>query len=360
MTTYGETQFVEISKLKLDPENPRLPESKKGGSQIELAVTLDLGFDAFTVAELMASHGYFASEPMIVIPDKNEEGFFVVVEGNRRLTAVKGLTDSNLRSQFLEPEKWNEIAKKCTLKSSDKLPVVLAKDRISVAPVIGTKHIGGILQWKPYPQARYIADLVDKYGMKTDEVAAMIGMQKNVVADLYREQAIAAQAKEMGIETGNLESAFSLLTVAMKISKIREHVGAPTGTSLTPGAKPIPENKKEELRETLRFIFGADGVEPVISDSRQISSLANCIASPAGLAVLRSGKSLEEAKQKIASSALSPMERLTNRLTAGKNALTAASDDIASFNGEANIKELITEIDDALTTLRNVVDGIDT
>jgi hypothetical protein len=229
MTTYGQLQFLEISKLRLDPENPRLPESKKGSSQLELAITLDNGFEAFLVAELMASHGYFASEPMIVIPDL-EEGYFIVVEGNRRLTAVKGLTEPQTRAQFLDPDKWNEIAAKSSLSITDKLPVVIAKDRLSVAPVIGTRHIGGILQWKPYPQARYIADLMDKHGLRADQVAAMIGMPKNTVADLYREQAIAAQAKEMGIETGNIESAFSILTVAMKNAKIREHVGAPTGS----------------------------------------------------------------------------------------------------------------------------------
>ena len=358
MTTYGRNEFVEISKLKLDPENPRLPESKKGASQLDLAITLDVGFEAFTVAELMASHGYFASEPMIVIPD-TDPGYYIVVEGNRRLTAVKGLTQPEVRSEFLDPDKWNDLAAKSPLKITDKLPVVIATDRLSVAPVIGTRHIGGILQWKPYPQARYIADLVDKHGVKTEEVATMIGMAKNTVADLYREQAIASQAKEMGIETGNLESAFSLLTVAMKISKIREHVGAPTGTSFKPGSKPIPNNKKEELKETLRFIFGGDGYEPVITDSRQISSLANCIANSEGLKALREGKSLEEAKQKIVSSTMSPMDRLTNRLSAGKSALTAASEDINIFSGEVHIKELITEIDDAVAALKNVIDVSD-
>lgn len=355
MSTFGKTEFVEISKLRLDPENPRLPESKRGESQLDLAITLDNGFEAFLVAELMASHGYFASEPMIVIPDE-QPGYFIVVEGNRRLTAVKGLTEPETRSHFLDPDKWNELASKSPLKLTDKLPVVIAQDRLSVAPVIGTRHIGGILQWRPYPQARYIADLVDKHGFKVEEVASMIGMPKSSVADLYREQAIASQAKEMSIETGNLESAFSLLTVAMKNSKIREHVGAPTGTSFRPGTKPIPENKKEELREVLGFIFGSEDSEPVISDSRQITSLANCIANEEGLKALRQGKSLEEAKQRITSSSMSPIDRLTSRLTAGRNALTSASEDINVFNGEIHIRELITELDDAITTLKNVID----
>jgi hypothetical protein len=62
--------------------------------------------------------------------------------------------------------------------------------------------------------------------------------------------------------------------------------------------------------------------------------------------------SLDEAKQKIASSGQTPLERLVNRLTAGKNALVAAADDIADSHGEEVVKTLLTEIEDALGTLK--------
>ena len=47
------------------------------------------------------------------------------------------------------------------------------------------------------------------------EVAEMIGIDRTKVGNLYRDQAIANQAKALGIETGNVERSFSLLTVAM-------------------------------------------------------------------------------------------------------------------------------------------------
>ena len=353
---FGETKSLKISDLLLDPENPRIPEPDDGKprSQAELARILDMGFDAFTVAESLAVHGYFASEPMIAISGTN--GKWIVVEGNRRLTAILGLTDAGIRGGFLEAKKWDEIATDSKITSNDSIPVVIASSRLDAAPIIGTKHIGGILQWKPYPQARYIANLVDVHKVAFAEVATLLGLKKNLVIDLYREQAISNQAKSLGINTGNVESAFSLLTVAMRNSKLREHVGAPVGTAVKQGEDPIPAEKFEEIKEVLTFIFGDENTEAIITDSRQITTLANVVANPEGLKALRAGKSLEEAKQKITVSGQTPLERLVNRLTAGKNALVAAADDISESHGEEVVKTLLTEIEDALGTLKTVAE----
>jgi hypothetical protein len=353
---FGETKSLKISDLLLDPENPRIPEPDDGKprSQAELARILDMGFDAFTVAESLAVHGYFASEPMIAISGTN--GKWIVVEGNRRLTAILGLTDAGIRGGFLEAKKWDEIATNSKITSNDSIPVVIASSRLDAAPIIGTKHIGGILQWKPYPQARYIANLVDVHKVAFADVATLLGLKKNLVIDLYREQAISNQAKSLGINTGNVESAFSLLTVAMRNSKLREHVGAPVGTAVKQGEDPIPAEKFEEIKEILTFIFGDENTEAIITDSRQITTLANVVANPEGLKALRAGKSLDEAKQKITVSGQTPLERLVNRLTAGKNALVAAADDISESYGEEVVKTLLTEIEDALGTLKTVAE----
>ena len=353
---FGETKSLKISDLLLDPENPRIPEPDDGKqrSQAELARILDMGFDAFTVAESLAVHGYFASEPMIAISGTN--GKWIVVEGNRRLTAILGLTDAGIRGGFLEAKKWDEIATNSKITSNDSIPVVIASSRLDAAPIIGSKHIGGILQWKPYPQARYIANLVDVHKVNFADVATLLGLKKNLVIDLYREQAISNQAKSLGINTGNVESAFSLLTVAMRNSKLREHVGAPVGTAVKQGVDPIPAEKFEENKEILTFIFGDENTEAIVTDSRQITTLANVVANPEGLKALRAGKSLDEAKQKITVSGQTPLERLVNRLTAGKNALVAAADDISESQGEEVVKTLLTEIEDALGTLKTVAE----
>ena len=193
--TLGEQKFVPLSALRLDPFNPRLPKSLQGQNQEDLAVNLELGFDAYTVAESIAGHGYFNSEPLIVIPS-DEKGAWIVVEGNRRLTALIGLTRPEIRAQFAASERWDELASRSTVRDGNQVPVVVAPSRESVIPIVGFRHISGILQWQPFAQARYVAALVDD-GNSYADVADLIGIEKKKVADLYRDQAIVEQAQRL-------------------------------------------------------------------------------------------------------------------------------------------------------------------
>ena len=190
----GEVRSVRLDSLLLDASNPRLPPSQHGKSQEDLAVVLEMGFDAFTVAESMARHGYFVSEPLIVIPAEEDQRF-IVIEGNRRLTALLGLTKQAVRSEFATPERWHALAGNCPLLAETLIPVVVATSREACTPVVGFRHISGILQWTPYAQARYIATLVDGSQMSFDEVHKLIGIDRRGVAALYREQAITNQAQ---------------------------------------------------------------------------------------------------------------------------------------------------------------------
>ncbi|NNN09418.1 MAG: hypothetical protein HKL85_09535 [Acidimicrobiaceae bacterium] len=346
----GEARSIALADLLLDDMNPRLPPSQQGLSQVDLAVVLEMGFEAFTVAESIARFGFFSSEPLIAIPAK-EDGKFIVVEGNRRLTALLGLTHDDMRSEFATPERWEALAAESEITSETRVPVVVATSREACTPVIGYRHISGILQWSPFAQARYVAVLVNNEHRSYQEVAQLIGKDKSAVAALYRDQAIADQAIRMGIDTGGLESAFSLLQVAMSSTKIRDFVGAPLGARTVPGLDPIPGDKVAELGEVLGYVFGSGEREPVINDSRQISQLGNIIAEPVGLKALRDGETLEVAKQKITDTGADPKDRLKKRLTTAKNALLAAVEDIGPFYDDEEILDLIAEVSSAVREL---------
>ena len=350
LVSLGKSQNVKISDLLLDDRNPRLPPSQQGLDQESLAVVIEMGFDAFTVAESISRHGFFSSEPLIVIPS-DTEGKYVAVEGNRRLTALMGLTQSEIRSAFANPDRWDELASKASFDSSAAVPVVVAPNREVCTPVIGYRHISGIMQWKTFAQARYVAALIDDSGYDYDEVHKLIGIEKREVANLYRAQAIADQALRLGIDTGGLETGFSVLQVAMNSTKIRDFVGAPLGSRLEPGSPPIPEGKIEELKELFGYIYGNGEKEPVISDSRQMSQLGNVIASPEGLRALRAGESLDLAKQKVADSQIDPKDRITKRLQTAINCLTAASEDMPQFYEDAEVGRLLDDINAALRDL---------
>lgn len=350
----GVPMQVPISALLLDPYNPRLPESLRGGEQPDLAVVLEMGFDAFAVAQSVADNGFFAAEPLIAIhaeePDK-----YIVVEGNRRLTALLGLSHPEIREQFAEPTRWEDVATKAEMSPDVVIPIVVHVNREATHVEVSRAHVVGKLQWRPYMQARFIAARVAE-GRTIKEVADLIGITKSKAADLYRDQAIVAQAEQAGLNTGEVERAFSVLTVAMGNTKLRDHIGAPLGSRLEPGDDPVPAGKINELKEVISWVFGDEDAEPVITDSRQISALGNVAASEVGLSALRSGKSLDEAKQQVQSAGMDPRERLVKRITAATNALGAASDDLAEYASDKQVVGLLSDLESLVESMRNVVD----
>ena len=350
-TGLGESRNERILNLLLDPQNPRLPESKQGISQSELAEELDLGFEAFTIAESIASHGFFKSEPLIVIPADGEEGKWIVVEGNRRLTALLALAREDIRVNFPDSDKWNELATKAGITNNSEVPIVVVKSRAEVVPIIGFRHISGILAWTPYAQARYIAKLVEDDGLTISEVSRLIGIEKTRAGNLYRDQAIAKQATSFGIDTGPVESSFSLLTVAMNNVKLREHIGATLGSRLEPGQSAIPVEKESQLRELLTWIYGDGETAPKITDSREMTKLGKVVGSEIGLAALRGGATLELAIQTMDEDLPNAGRRLVKHLNAARNSLQSAAAYVDERENSQEITELIEEIRDALNAL---------
>jgi hypothetical protein len=344
-----------ISRLRLDPENPRLPKALKDQSQEDLAVILELGFEAYAVAQSMAANGFFIAEPLLVIQSDQESDALIVVEGNRRLTALLGLTSPRIRAQFAEAERWDMLAANSKVGKDDLIPVVLLASRESAIPQIAKAHVLGKLQWRPYAQAAYVAARVDE-GRSYAEVAEMIGITKGKVADQYRDHAVLLQAQELGLNASQIETAFSVLTVAMSSVKLRSHVGAPLGSQLAPGSKPIPEDRTRELGELITWVFGSEEEEPKINDSRQMTQLGNVVGTEVGLKALREGDSLDQARQKVAASGMPPRERLMNRLTTARNALIAATEDLGDHTGDPGVLSACDEIDSAFEALRSIID----
>src|SRR4051812_23214092 len=107
MVETGKINRLPVSALRLDPLNPRLPEEVQGTGQTELANYICEAYDALSVAWSIAEHGFFESEPLIAVPDGD---LYVVVEGNRRLTALLGLSTPAIRAGFDSSAQWGEAA----------------------------------------------------------------------------------------------------------------------------------------------------------------------------------------------------------------------------------------------------------
>jgi hypothetical protein len=322
MPSNGTIENLEISRLRLDPLNPRLPEDQAGGSQRQLAEYIAMAYDALSVATSIAEHGYFTSEPLIAL---QQDDHFVVVEGNRRLTAILGLTDPELRSSFPGRKDWDRAAEDAARNENlpVTVPVLIVENRLSVAPIIGYRHISGILPWEPFAKARFIAALVEDEDLEFQEVGEYVGEKKGSVASAYRNFAILRQAKIHGeLDTSHVENYFGVFTAAMSRVPVRGFIGAPAPGEVRPRAEPIPDDKIGELGELLEWLAGD---KAVITDSRQLDDLGEIISDPVGLRALRDTRSLNSARDAMAERETDPRKQLLNRLTAIRSSVRLAA-----------------------------------
>ena len=351
----GKSMYLRVDELLLDTENPRFGSKTKVQSQEDIALKLEMGFDIITVAESISRNGFFANEPLIVIKSQTPDKF-TVIEGNRRFTALLTLTNDEIRAHMFQAERLNELAKNSAFAKDDLVPVTLVDNRDLIAPILGFRHISGIMQWQPLAQAIFIAKLIDDDGYDFETAAEVVGKSKSDIAGMYRNQAIAKQATEVGMNTSGLENSFSSLTVAMSSPGIRAFIAAPLGNAVTPGMKPIPEGNYGELKELLAFLFGDELKEPIIRDTREINRLGKVIQNPTGLETLRSTWSLAEAEIAIKEQGMDPYTRLLNRLRTANESVRSTFDDISDYLSDSSVKNYVQTLDENVTNLKNLIE----
>lgn len=291
----GQILNIPIDQLLLDWNNPRLPpeDRKKSITQRHLALIIERNYNAYRIAESIARHEYFMSEPLIAL--KEGKGRYRVIEGNRRLTALKGLSDPDLRAEFGKENKaWLRLEGDNV---PAEVPVLVVDNAAAVAPLLGFRHISGIEPWEPYAQAAFVADLVNA-GQSLEEVARTVGRSNTEVRSMYRDFDILRFAEERDIDVRPARDSFGVFTAAMGRPALRAYIGAEDPRQVDPNYEPINESRRDRLAEMLRLLFGdISGDGKVIRESRQITSLARVFADPSGeaVSVLLETEDLDEA-----------------------------------------------------------------
>lgn len=87
------TKRLAVASLHLDAKNPRLGRETTARAPREILQYLFDHDKALEVTESIAKRGFFPNEPLLAV---REDDKFVVVEGNRRLAALKALREPGL------------------------------------------------------------------------------------------------------------------------------------------------------------------------------------------------------------------------------------------------------------------------
>jgi hypothetical protein len=284
-----------VKDLYLDPKNPRLAgEDLTVEQQDEIVKLLWRERAVNELVDSIAASGYWKYEILFAA---KEGGKLVVIEGNRRLAAVKLLTDDSLRNRL-------SISGIPTLNAADRqkletLPVIECK-REDVWEFIGFKHVNGPQDWDSIAKAEYIARVRNEYKIPLDQIARTIGDRHDTVRRLYRGLMVLQQAEQTGKfdvhDRYNTRFAYSHLWTGLGYENIRTFLGLTADRGFKPN--PVPKNYLENLQELCLWLYGSkkEHKEPIIrSQNPDLRKLDEALGSKNGVAALRSGLPLETA-----------------------------------------------------------------
>jgi hypothetical protein len=296
-----------IDDLYLDPTNPRLGRrnaSRKTKQPQVLKLMRDFTLEELAVS-FVESKEFWPQEALIAVKEKLYGcERLVVVEGNRRLAALKLLRDA-INEDFAS-RRWKEVAEQANLpaKFFETIPYLLADSRDDVDAFLGFRHVTGIKQWDPAEKAEYIAKLIEKKRMSYVEVMRTIGSKTEPVRRNYISYQILIQLESLEdedkVSLEHIEEKFSVLFLSLRERGVQRFLDVNIQADPKDARTPVPPDKLDSLADFASWLFGTEKRAPLFTDSRHIGKFAKILESPKAVEYLRttSEPSFELAGQK--------------------------------------------------------------
>lgn len=305
MNNNKEIEKINIDKLAFDLENPRLPTSLHNNKDDADVVTwMVKNAKLIELMTSIASQGFFDGEPLLAYQDPQSDKY-VVVEGNRRLAAVKLLNNATLSQT--QKNKIKEVVDETYDDDIQKLPIIIYESRDEIVEYLGYRHITGVKSWGALAKAKYLSQLRDilikKQGLADNDyqsqyirLAKDIGSSSNYVARLLTGLKIYEHIEaheffdipELTEESIN----FSLLTTALSYQNISKYIGLDSAKDIE-----IKNLQTDKLKDLSEWIYKKnDAGNTRLVDSRNLKNLSAVVKHKIALAKFRSGEAnLEEA-----------------------------------------------------------------
>lgn len=216
-------KFIPIEKLELDKENPRIALKERNKEDYDI---LKIMWNNFSLEDLIISinqNGFIPAEPLMVIRKKNSDKY-IVVEGNRRLSAMILLTNPKYKKDVF----FGDRLKPYNIQKNTELPCYIFPKRENIQNALAVRHITGIKKWESKEKAEFIINLYKK-DKDINKITRIIGSKTNTVGVLiysylwldYLIESEDDNNKRKDLE--NLfENKFSLLNLALGQGNIKK------------------------------------------------------------------------------------------------------------------------------------------
>lgn len=289
-------QELNVELLEFDKENPRLPTSVRGKDDASIIRYLATKTGIENLMSSIGENGFFPGEAIVVTPHESK---YIVIEGNRRLAALRLLQDPTLVKASGIERAAAEAAHKPV-----RVPVYVVPSREDTLQYLGFRHISGVQRWGPLAKARYLESLFGRIQgepqQRYNSVAREIGSTSTTVRRNLDALAAYKIIEEMGFyDVAEIEEEtfqFGTFYTAASNVDIANFIGTKNDGSPT---HPITDSNvvdRGHLEELVRFMFDRDvRGNTKLGESRNIGKLGAVLANPDSLQALHLGQSLESA-----------------------------------------------------------------
>ncbi len=284
-------EYLKVADVLLDPKNPRLGR-RNVEHGLDQSQILDL-MKEWTLDELAVSFvesGYWPQEAVIVVQEKHYGQLAdVVVEGNRRLAALKLLHLA--WNGKLTSTKWEELAKQATIqrrKELEEIAVIRKASRKEVKAYLGFRHVTGIAEWNPAEKAEFISSLIDDDGMSYEDVRKQIGSKTPTVRQNYIAYRVLLQMEDASdkIDVKRVEDRFSVLYLSLRTNGVQTYLDVDIKADPAAAKRPVPKKHLNNLANFALWLFGNEEIEPIVPESREVDEFGRILESEAAVAYL--------------------------------------------------------------------------
>lgn len=347
-------RFYDVAGYKPVTNRARFAEASVQEKALRLLQTT-ASFELGPLKDSILTNGFVPFEQIVVeryLDETTANGrpLYLVVEGNRRVSAIKSLLQEHAEGVI-------DLA----------APVMATLTDISVTEILGSpeerksyqqvlmaiRHVAGIREWGPYQQAKLVVELYEDRGKTFGAVAQQIGISSKEVARRYRASK-ALQQMEDDEEFGEYANPrlYTFFHEAVSQPKVREWLDFSDETY---------EARSEAARRTFYELLSPrqlDGrtVDPKLqSANSQVRQLKEIVDKPLPLKILSDPeRSFEEA---VAAAQLEDVQvedgLLEHCVARAINAMREPSVD-AWLSPSDRARELWTELSEFITRVNTI------
>jgi hypothetical protein len=281
---------VDAEDLHFDPSNPRFARPG-GGRPSEDSIQGVLEKEPHIALELVDSfleNGYIDYEPLVVRKrDAADGGGYLVVEGNRRLAAIR-----HIRANRAKYEKHKD-----KIADLEKIPVLIFpklsddEDRRQQRIYLGVRHLFGFRDWPAESKARFLDSQIHS-AEDLKRTMRELNIKKSEIQRYLVPLRLRKHAKDLW--KPHEDQDFWYLGEGLNRSGIKEYIALDVNRDNLA----VKSVDMKNLKNLLGFIYGTPEkkrADRKIEDTRELSKLAKVLSSTDARKALEKGRTLEEA-----------------------------------------------------------------